>query len=79
MFINIVMTINSIAITFQCSRLGIISVSDSLDEDISALAVNGSRVFAAAGKTVYAFHNGRQVGCSGQYWHCLNLVTLQDR
>uniref|UniRef100_A0A1A8BDK5 WD repeat domain 36 n=1 Tax=Nothobranchius kadleci TaxID=1051664 RepID=A0A1A8BDK5_NOTKA len=47
--------------TFNVSRLGIVSVSNSLKDDISCLAADRMLVFAASGRTVYAFARNKEV------------------
>lgn len=47
--------------TFNVSRLGIVSVSNSLSEDISSLAADRMLVFAAAGRDVSAFARNKEV------------------
>lgn len=46
---------------FNVSRLGIVSVSNSLSEDISCLAADRLLVFAAAGRDVSAFARNKEV------------------
>ncbi|KAK3592873.1 hypothetical protein CHS0354_004097 [Potamilus streckersoni] len=47
--------------TYNCSRLGIVSVSDSHPEEISCLVVDGSFVYTGCGKVVRAFKQNKQV------------------
>ncbi|KAJ0015630.1 hypothetical protein NQD34_009250 [Periophthalmus magnuspinnatus] len=47
--------------TYNVSRLGIVSVSNSLSEDISCLAADRMLVFAAAGRTISAFARNKEV------------------
>ncbi|XP_029941250.1 WD repeat-containing protein 36-like [Salarias fasciatus] len=47
--------------TFNVSRLGIVSVSDSLPDDITCLAADRMLVFAAAGRLVSAFARNKEV------------------
>lgn len=47
--------------TFNVSRLGIVSVSNSLSEDISCLAADRMLVFVAAGRDVSAFARNKEV------------------
>lgn len=46
---------------FNVSRLGIVSVSNSLSEDISCLAADRMLVFAAAGSDISAFARSKEV------------------
>ncbi|XP_064624692.1 WD repeat-containing protein 36-like [Lineus longissimus] len=47
--------------TYNCSKLGIVSVSNSHPEDISCLATDALLVFTACKNVVRAFARGRQV------------------
>ncbi|XP_060608574.1 WD repeat-containing protein 36-like isoform X2 [Ruditapes philippinarum] len=47
--------------TYNCSKLGIVSVSDSHPEDISVLAVDRDLTFTACRNVIRAFTRGRQV------------------
>lgn len=47
--------------TFNVNRLGIVSVSNSLSEDISCLAADRMLVFAAAGRDICAFARNKEV------------------
>ncbi|XP_032426472.1 WD repeat-containing protein 36 [Xiphophorus hellerii] len=47
--------------TFNVSRLGIVSVSNSLPDDITCLAADRMLVFAASGTTVCAFARNKEV------------------
>ncbi|XP_047228808.1 WD repeat-containing protein 36 [Girardinichthys multiradiatus] len=47
--------------TFNVSRLGIVSVSNSLADDITCLAADRMLVFAASGKIIYAFARNKEV------------------
>jgi hypothetical protein len=46
---------------FKCSNMGLIRVSDLLDDEISCLGIDANFIYAAAGKSVYAFLFGRKV------------------
>ncbi|XP_055015876.1 WD repeat-containing protein 36 [Boleophthalmus pectinirostris] len=47
--------------TYNVNRLGIVSVSNSLSEDISCLAADRMLVFAAAGREISAFARNKEV------------------
>ncbi|CAN9504623.1 unnamed protein product [Ophioblennius macclurei] len=47
--------------TFNVSRLGIVSVSNSLPDDITCLAADRMLVFAAAGRLISAFARNKEV------------------
>uniref|UniRef100_A0A665TRN7 Uncharacterized protein n=1 Tax=Echeneis naucrates TaxID=173247 RepID=A0A665TRN7_ECHNA len=47
--------------TFNVQRLGIVSVSNSLSDDITCVAADRMLVFAAAGRTVSAFARNKEV------------------
>lgn len=46
---------------FKCSNMGLIRVSDLLEDEISCLGIDANFIYAAAGKNVYAFLFGRKV------------------
>lgn len=45
----------------KCSNMGLIRVSDLLEDEISCLGIDANFIYAAAGKNVYAFLFGRKV------------------
>ncbi|XP_035995759.1 WD repeat-containing protein 36 [Fundulus heteroclitus] len=47
--------------TFNVSRLGIVSVSNTLEDDITSLAADRMLVFAASGKLICAFARNKEV------------------
>lgn len=47
--------------TFNVNRLGIVSVSNSLDDDITCLAADRMLVFAASGRSISAFARNKEV------------------
>ncbi|KAK3090298.1 hypothetical protein FSP39_010724 [Pinctada imbricata] len=51
--------------TYNCSRLGIVSVSDSHPENISCLATDANLVFTGCNNVIRAYRKGRQEGKTG--------------
>lgn len=47
--------------TYNCSKLGIVSISNSHPGDITCLAVGANLVYTGCGNTIQAFQRGKQV------------------
>jgi hypothetical protein len=45
----------------KCSNLGLVRVSDLLDDEINCLGVDATYIYVAANKNIYAFRFGRKV------------------
>jgi len=48
-------------IGLKCSNLGLIRVSDSLEDDITCLGVDSTFIYASSKRNIYAFRFGRKV------------------